>query len=125
MPELVSDGEGCAEAVVLDDGAAVAVTHRPQFGQAEGVAVLAGGVGVAADVFPVEKRNSDFHETGERKKARPGQEQSSVVLRRVRVRVLVDVALPFAEGLQHVRGGDASVLNLERLKELLCGTFKG
>ena len=52
MSELVSDGEGCAEPVVLHDGAAVVVTHRGQFRQAEGVAVLVVQEGITADILP-------------------------------------------------------------------------
>ena len=40
MAKLVGDGEGGAEAVVLDDGAAVLAAHRSQFGQTECVAIL-------------------------------------------------------------------------------------
>ena len=40
MAKLVSDGECSAEAVVLDDGAAVLAAHCSQFSQPEGVAVL-------------------------------------------------------------------------------------
>ena len=52
MSELVSDGEGCAEPVVLHDGAAVVVAHGCELGQAEGVAVLVVQEGVAADILP-------------------------------------------------------------------------
>lgn len=52
MSELVSDGEGCAEPVVLHDGAAVVVAHRGELRQPEGVAVLVVQEGVAADILP-------------------------------------------------------------------------
>ena len=52
MAELVSDGEGGAEPVVLDDGAAVVVAHRSELRQTEGVAVLVVQEGIAADVLP-------------------------------------------------------------------------
>ena len=57
MSQFVRDGEGSAEPVVLDDGAAVTVAHRPQFSQAKSVAILAGGVGIPANVLS-EKRIS-------------------------------------------------------------------
>ena len=40
MAKLMGDGEGGAEAVVLDDSAAVLAAHCPQFGQTESVTVL-------------------------------------------------------------------------------------
>ena len=52
MSELVSDGEGCAEPVVLHDGAAVVVAHRGELRQPKGVAVLVVQEGVAADILP-------------------------------------------------------------------------
>ena len=52
MAELVSDGEGGTEPVVLDDGAAVVVAHRGQLRQPEGVAVLVVQEGIAADILP-------------------------------------------------------------------------
>ena len=48
----MSDGESCAEPVVLDDGTAVLAAHRPQLGQAKGVAVVTGRRRVAANVLP-------------------------------------------------------------------------
>ena len=52
MSELVSDGEGRAEPVVLHDGAAVVVAHRGELRQAEGVAVLFVQEGITADILP-------------------------------------------------------------------------
>ena len=52
MSELVSDGEGRTEPVVLHDGAAVVVAHGGQLGQAEGVAVLVVQEGITADILP-------------------------------------------------------------------------
>ena len=52
MAELVSDGEGGTEAVVLDDGAAVVVAHGCELGQAEGVAVLVVQEGITTDILP-------------------------------------------------------------------------
>ena len=52
MAELVSDGEGSTEPVVLHDGAAVVVAHGGQLGQAEGVAVLVVQEGITADILP-------------------------------------------------------------------------
>ncbi len=40
MAKFVSDGEGGAKAVVLDDSTAVLAAHRPQFSQTKSVAVL-------------------------------------------------------------------------------------
>ena len=51
----MSDGESCAEPVVLDDGTAVLAAHRPQLGQAKGVAVVTGRRRVAANVLPAKK----------------------------------------------------------------------
>ena len=52
VSELVGDGEGGTEPVVLDDGAAVVVAHRGQLRQPEGVAVLVVQEGIAADILP-------------------------------------------------------------------------
>ena len=52
VSELVSDGEGSTEAVILDDGAAVVVAHGSQLCQPESVAVLVVQEGVPADVLP-------------------------------------------------------------------------
>ena len=52
MSELVSDGEGSTEAVILDDGAAVVIAHGSQLCQPECVAVLVFQEGVPADVLP-------------------------------------------------------------------------
>ena len=52
VSELVGDGEGGAEPVVLDDGAAVVVAHCGELGQAQSVAVLLVQQRVATDVLP-------------------------------------------------------------------------
>ena len=52
MSQLVSDGEGRTEPVVLHDGAAVVVAHGGELGQAEGVAVLVVQEGITADILP-------------------------------------------------------------------------
>ena len=53
MTQLVSNGEGGAEPVVLNDGARVFVAHRAQLGEAQGVAILAWGVGIPANILPI------------------------------------------------------------------------
>ena len=83
-PQEVRDGESRAEPIILHNGAAVLVAHRTQLGQAQSVAVLARGVWIPTDVLSRQK-------------------QRHIVLVRVRSRVLVDVPLPLAERLQHVR----------------------
>ena len=56
VAQFVSDGEGGAESVVLDDGTRRgAVAHCAQFGQAERVALLQ--VRIAANVLPA---NNNF-----------------------------------------------------------------
>ena len=40
MSELVGNGEGCTEAVVLDHRAAVLAAHRAELSKAESVTVL-------------------------------------------------------------------------------------
>ena len=52
VSELVGDGEGGAEPVVLDDGAAVVVAHGGELSQAEGVAVLVVQEGITTDILP-------------------------------------------------------------------------
>lgn len=42
VAELVSDGEGGREAIVLDNGTAVLVAHGAQLGQTQGITVLGG-----------------------------------------------------------------------------------
>ena len=52
VSELVGDGEGGTEPVVLDDGAAVVIAHGGKLRQAQRVAVLLVHQRVATDVFP-------------------------------------------------------------------------
>ena len=52
VSELVGDGEGGTEPVVLDDGAAVVIAHGGELRQAQRVAVLLVHQRVATDVFP-------------------------------------------------------------------------
>ena len=52
MSELVGDGEGGTEPVVLDDGAAVVIAHGGKLRQAQRVTVLLVHQRVATDVFP-------------------------------------------------------------------------
>ena len=52
MSELVGDGEGGTEPVVLDDGAAVVIAHGGQLSQAERVTVLVVSERVTTDVLP-------------------------------------------------------------------------
>jgi hypothetical protein len=61
VAELMCNGEGGAEAVVLHDGTAAYVAHGAQLGQAESVAVLARGRRVPADVFPEVLNYSFLH----------------------------------------------------------------
>ena len=52
VSELVGDGEGGTEPVVLYDGAAVVIAHGGELRQAQRVAVLLVHQRVATDVFP-------------------------------------------------------------------------